>query len=165
MIWLLAHPLPPTFPSVSSTDDTQEDWERETTWCRERRGRGWARIRIIRSRESLAPYKSFNTFWLRMCLCEQKNAWSFVHSIVSYTSCTWDKNTQKSDDRIHCMKSCLYTQLDKMFATHKSYFPNGYLRNLRNLTFICRCLGLCLAIQLAPTARSGFGTTPTEICE
>ncbi len=31
-------PLP--FLSVSSTGDTQEDWERETSWCRETGGRG-----------------------------------------------------------------------------------------------------------------------------
>ncbi len=33
----LPHPLPP-LPWVSSTGDTQEDWERETTWWRERGG-------------------------------------------------------------------------------------------------------------------------------
>ncbi len=40
MIWLHAHPLPP-LPSISSTDDTLEDWERETTCCRW--GRGWGK--------------------------------------------------------------------------------------------------------------------------
>ncbi len=40
MIWLLAQPSPP-HPSVSSTGDTQEDWERETTCWRETGGRGW----------------------------------------------------------------------------------------------------------------------------
>ncbi len=45
MIWLLSHPLHilnPSFPSVSSTVDTKEKWERETTWWRVR-GRGWGR--------------------------------------------------------------------------------------------------------------------------
>ncbi len=42
-------------PPVSSTGDTQEDWERETTWLRKRRSP------TIRRREGLALYKSFNT--------------------------------------------------------------------------------------------------------
>ncbi len=50
---LLAHPLP----SISSTDDTQEDWERETSCERERRGGGRG------PEESLVRYKSFNTLW------------------------------------------------------------------------------------------------------
>jgi hypothetical protein len=37
MIWLLPRPLPP-LPSVNSTDDKQEDWEREITCWQER---GW----------------------------------------------------------------------------------------------------------------------------
>ncbi len=53
MIWLLAYPLP-LLPSVSSTGDAQEDWERETTgtcW-RERERRGWTRSRITRPQEA-----------------------------------------------------------------------------------------------------------------
>jgi hypothetical protein len=52
----LAPSPPPAFPlspSVISTGDTQEDWERETTCWRERGRRGWARSRIIRSRGNL----------------------------------------------------------------------------------------------------------------
>ncbi len=57
----LAPSPPPAFPlspSASSTGDTQEDWERETTWWRERGRRGWARSRIIRSRENLVVFIS-----------------------------------------------------------------------------------------------------------
>ncbi len=54
--------LPPShLPPVSKLDsDTQEDCQRDTTCWRER-GRGWARIQIIRLPESLVFYKSFNT--------------------------------------------------------------------------------------------------------
>ncbi len=55
-IWLLAHPLS-RLPIVSSTGDTQEDWEREKTCWRER---AWPSSRIIRPEESLVFYKSFN---------------------------------------------------------------------------------------------------------
>ncbi len=40
MIWLLPTPSFPPLPLVSSTGDTQKDWERETTCWRERRGGG-----------------------------------------------------------------------------------------------------------------------------
>ncbi len=46
----------PSLPSVSSTGDTQEDWERETTCSRER-GRGLTWSQIIRPRESQVIYK------------------------------------------------------------------------------------------------------------
>ncbi len=55
-MWLPANPL--------STGDTKEDGERETTcWRERRRGRGWARIQIIRPQKSLVLYKLFNTLW------------------------------------------------------------------------------------------------------
>ena len=64
IIWLLAHPHPlPPLPSVSSTGDTQEDWERQKTWWQGWRWRGWARSRIIWPQESLVLYKSFNAAW------------------------------------------------------------------------------------------------------
>jgi hypothetical protein len=51
MIWLLVPPFPhPPLPLVSSTGDTQEDGERETSCCRERGSRGWARSRIYRKK-------------------------------------------------------------------------------------------------------------------
>jgi hypothetical protein len=58
---------PPTpflpLPSVSSTGDTQEDWERETSW-RERGAEGvGGRSQTMRRRESQVLYKSFNTLW------------------------------------------------------------------------------------------------------
>jgi hypothetical protein len=58
MIGSSSTPFP--LPSVSSTGDTQEDWERETTCWRDEGELGWARSRIIRLRESLLLYKSFN---------------------------------------------------------------------------------------------------------
>ncbi len=48
MIWLLPHPLPP-LPSLSSTGDTEKDWERETTRWRE--GLGQGRSQIMRGLE------------------------------------------------------------------------------------------------------------------
>jgi hypothetical protein len=60
MIWLLAHPLIPPIPPVSSIGDTQEGWERETACWWERSG--W-RGRIIRTQKSLVLFKSFNTLW------------------------------------------------------------------------------------------------------
>ncbi len=58
--WLpLRDPHPP-LPSVSSSGDTLEDWERATTCWRERGGRS----QIRRQRESLVLYKSFNTLRL-----------------------------------------------------------------------------------------------------
>ncbi len=69
-------PPPPHFPVsnwVSSTGDTQEDWERETNCWRER-GRGWGRSQIIRRRESLILYKSFNTLFL-LFLAEIFDSW------------------------------------------------------------------------------------------
>ncbi len=59
MIRLHARPLPPPLTSVSWTGHTQEDWERETICWREwGRGRAWSRI--IRPKESLVLYESFN---------------------------------------------------------------------------------------------------------
>ncbi len=55
-------PPPPPLASVNSTGDTQEDWEkRETTFWWEGRRKRWGRSQIIRRRESLVLYKSFNT--------------------------------------------------------------------------------------------------------
>ncbi len=48
VIWLLLHPPPAPLPSVSSTSDTQEDWEKETT--------SWG--------EGLILYKPINTLCL-----------------------------------------------------------------------------------------------------
>ncbi len=45
-------------PLNSSTEEIQEDWEIETTCWQER---VWGRSQIIRQRESLVLYKSFNT--------------------------------------------------------------------------------------------------------
>ncbi len=53
------------FPSVSSTGDTQEDWERETSCWRERRRAGERVSRIIWSQESLVLYEPFNILWVR----------------------------------------------------------------------------------------------------
>jgi len=59
----LSHPLPPSLPSVSSTGDTQKDWERETTcWLDRGLGGVGARSYILR-RENLVLYKWFNTLW------------------------------------------------------------------------------------------------------
>ncbi len=59
MIWRLCSPphAASSLPSISSTGDTQEDWERETACWREGGGiRGWGRSRIIRPWESLVLY-------------------------------------------------------------------------------------------------------------
>ncbi len=64
----LAPPPPPTLlPSVSSTGDTREDWERETS-CWLQRGRGTNHYKIIRRRESLDLHNSFNTLWVWVML-------------------------------------------------------------------------------------------------
>jgi hypothetical protein len=56
--------FPPHLPSVGSTGNTLEYWERETTrWRESGQCRGWARSRIIRPQESLVLFKSFNTLW------------------------------------------------------------------------------------------------------
>jgi hypothetical protein len=67
-------PRPPTpslphLPSVSLTGDTQEDWERETAWWREKvngQEMGY-RSRIIQLQESLILYKSLNTLCSTHC--------------------------------------------------------------------------------------------------
>ncbi len=56
MIWLLSYPLLP-LTSLSSTSDTQEDWERETT-CWPDRGRGWSWSSINHS--MLSGYNRWN---------------------------------------------------------------------------------------------------------
>ncbi len=53
------NPLLPPLPSVSSTGDTQEDWEREATCWRQRR-EGVAVEPNHTTARSLALYKSFN---------------------------------------------------------------------------------------------------------
>ncbi len=60
MIWL--HPTPSLCRSIG---DTEEDWERDTTWWREIGRRGWGRSQTIRRRENLVLYKSCNTLWFR----------------------------------------------------------------------------------------------------
>jgi hypothetical protein len=56
-------PPPSHLPSVSSTDDTQEDGKDrqfvDGIWGEG----GWARSRIIRPQECLALYKSLSTLW------------------------------------------------------------------------------------------------------
>ncbi len=54
VVWFNSSPIPSTLPSVGSTGDAQEDWERETTCWRERE---WGRSQIIRRRESLILFK------------------------------------------------------------------------------------------------------------
>ncbi len=57
-------PPPPLFPpSVSSTGDTLEDWERETTWWGDRGEGGGEKACVI--------YKSFNTLWF-LCILTTK---------------------------------------------------------------------------------------------
>ncbi len=57
VLWFVSSPTPSPLPSISSTDDTQEDWERKTSCERERRGGGRG------PEESLVLYKSFNILW------------------------------------------------------------------------------------------------------
>ncbi len=52
----------PHLPSVSSTGDTQEAWERETPCWREGEGEG-VRSQWRRERLSLLQYNTFNTIW------------------------------------------------------------------------------------------------------
>ncbi len=55
-------PSPPPLPSVSSTDDTQEDWERETTCKDGRRGEGDGRgAESYDCKKAWAFYKLFTT--------------------------------------------------------------------------------------------------------
>ncbi len=66
VIWFGSSPNPfSPFPSVNSTGDTQEDWERETSCWRERRGAGERVSRIIWSQESLVLFEPFNILWVR----------------------------------------------------------------------------------------------------
>jgi hypothetical protein len=53
-------PAPPPLPSVSSTADTQEDWERETGGG----GKGVAEEPNHTTAESLVLDKSLTTLWL-----------------------------------------------------------------------------------------------------
>ncbi len=55
IIWLLHQPSRPS--PVSSTDDTQKEWERQV--AEGGAGRGWGRIQIIRRRKSLFLSKIF----------------------------------------------------------------------------------------------------------
>ncbi len=59
MIWLLPRPLPPSLPSVNSTCDTQEDWERETTCWRER-GKEWGLSWGAKSYDGEKAWSSIN---------------------------------------------------------------------------------------------------------
>jgi hypothetical protein len=61
MTWLFP---PSSLPSVSSTGDTQEETE-TTCW---RKTGGWVRNQIIRRRQSLVFYKSFNTLCFYLCV-------------------------------------------------------------------------------------------------
>jgi hypothetical protein len=77
---------PPPLPSVSSTGDTQEDWEKKPTWWQKGGGRG--RSRIIRPQESLVLFKSFNTLWVGLTLkvynaCQAVGEVSAVYKIYS----------------------------------------------------------------------------------
>jgi hypothetical protein len=72
-------PSPPLL-SLSSTGDTLDEWERQTTWWRERGGgRGWARSWTIGLQESLVHYKSFNTHSIGQRLLPGCNQWPFIH--------------------------------------------------------------------------------------
>ncbi len=73
VVWFNSSPTPssPPLPSVSSTSDTQEDWERETTFWREKGG-GWVKSQIIRPQESLGLYESFNTLREYMYVCTEE---------------------------------------------------------------------------------------------
>jgi hypothetical protein len=64
MIWLLPHPLLPIFPA-SKLDPaaTHRKTEEERQLADERGEKGGGRSQIIRRRESLVFYKSFNTLW------------------------------------------------------------------------------------------------------
>ncbi len=70
MIWLLAHPLPPS--PVSKLQRRHTGYRRKDnflTESRDRGERGWASSRIIRPQESLVLYKSFHTVWYLLRLC------------------------------------------------------------------------------------------------
>ncbi len=60
MIRLQVHPLPPSLQSVSSTGNTQEDWERETTCKRKRGGKGGGEGRGAQSYDSKKAWPSIN---------------------------------------------------------------------------------------------------------
>jgi hypothetical protein len=60
MIWLLAHP---PLLSVSSTGDTQEDWETDTTCWRDRGEGKEPNYTPQESLVGLVLYQSFNTLW------------------------------------------------------------------------------------------------------
>ncbi len=76
-VWLLAHP--PSLSSVSSTGDTQEDWERETTCWRER-GR-------TKRQESLVLYKSFNPLRQTVTACLFMNECLFMACLCCVDGC------------------------------------------------------------------------------
>ncbi len=70
IVWFGSSPsLPPPFPSVSSTSDTQEDWERETTLLTSDGGKGGGGVgqgaESYKQQENLFLYESFNT----LCFC------------------------------------------------------------------------------------------------
>ncbi len=73
-VWFRSSPTPsPPLPSVSSTGDPEEDWEREKTCWRER-SEEWGRSQIIRRRENLVFYESFNTLW-SVPITNNKGSW------------------------------------------------------------------------------------------
>ncbi len=93
--WLLACPLPPLL-SLSTTGNAQNDWDRETTFWRERGGGEWlARSRTIRPQESLILYKSFNALLKRETLVKEcrvryRDQLAFRHCPAQFSQLIFD---------------------------------------------------------------------------
>ncbi len=104
MIWFLPHSLP----SVSSTGVTQEDWGK--------RGRG---NQIIRRRERLVLYKSFNTICFTQRKCSppsivENNAKAILHRKIHCSKCKLADGNYK-----YCTKMYIDIEgtLRRMFVT------------------------------------------------
>ncbi len=87
-IWLHAHPLPHTSPSVSSISDTQEDCERDTT-CGRESGRKWVGVEPNYVYDWKKAYSSKNNFLLSLIWKEMpfsfSRTWNILADFPPYT--------------------------------------------------------------------------------
>ncbi len=95
VVWFSSSSIPPPLlPSVCLTGDTQEDWERETTFWQER-GEGWWRSQIILPLESLASINHSRLSVSDCTLAErggERRGGGSRSAIFSFFLCLWAWN-------------------------------------------------------------------------